>query len=275
VNPVTWIWRQWELTHEECLERPPDKRDKKTRKGPGAVESPARSPVDWRPLVVLLVTAVSLTLQEYLGDRSVFARLVPPPLKRDLTGNWELWSFCWWSGWRVVGYLLLPLAVVVLMPGERLRDYGWSFKGFTKHLKVYVLLYLAVLPLVVWMSTTKDFQRIYPFYKLAHRSGGDLLAWELLYAAQFLSLEFFFRGFMLHGMKRAIGAHAIWVMAVPYCMIHYGKTMGESLAAIVAGLVLGTVALRTRSIWGGVLIHVGVALTMDLLCLKYLGQLRR
>ena len=49
-------------------------------------------------------------------------------------------------------------------------------------------------------------------------------------------------------------------MIVPYCMIHYGKPMPETLGAIVAGLILGTLAMRTRSIWGGVLIHIGVAI---------------
>ncbi len=53
-------------------------------------------------------------------------------------------------------------------------------------------------------------------------------------------------------------------MCVPYCMIHFGKTFGETLGAIVFGIMLGTLALRTRSIWGGVLIHLGVAISMDL-----------
>jgi membrane protease YdiL (CAAX protease family) len=54
---------------------------------------------------------------------------------------------------------------------------------------------------------------------------------------------------------------------VPYCMIHYGKPMTETIGAIFAGVILGTLAMRTRSIWGGVLIHVGVAWTMDLLAI--------
>jgi membrane protease YdiL (CAAX protease family) len=44
--------------------------------------------------------------------------------------------------------------------------------------------------------------------------------------------------------------------------------MAETFGAIIAGIVLGTLALRTKSIWGGVLIHVGVALTMDLLAVS-------
>ena len=52
-------------------------------------------------------------------------------------------------------------------------------------------------------------------------------------------------------------------MIVPHCMIHYPKPLPETLGAILAGIALGTLAMRTRSIWGGVFIHVGVALTMD------------
>jgi membrane protease YdiL (CAAX protease family) len=59
-------------------------------------------------------------------------------------------------------------------------------------------------------------------------------------------------------------------MVVPYNMIHYGKTLSESLGAIFAGIILGTIALRTRSIWGGVFVHVAVALTMDFLTIGYL-----
>jgi membrane protease YdiL (CAAX protease family) len=57
-------------------------------------------------------------------------------------------------------------------------------------------------------------------------------------------------------------------MIVPYCMIHYGKPLPETFGAILAGLILGTIAMRTKSIWGGALIHIGVAMTMDVLALR-------
>jgi membrane protease YdiL (CAAX protease family) len=250
-HPLRWIGALWQEIHDETLDR-------------------ARTSWDYRPLVVLLTVAVSLTLQEYYGDRGFFRQWSVLPASIRTGPDWELWSFVWWTGWRVLGFVVLPALVVVCMPGERLRDYGLRTAGFFRHLWIYVALFLAVLPLVIYMSTTKEFQRIYPFYKLANRSTFDLVAWEVLYAIQFLSLEFFFRGFMLHGTKRSLGVHSIWVMIVPYCMIHYGKTFSETMGAIVAGVILGTIALRTRSIWGGVFIHVAVALTMDLLTVGYL-----
>jgi membrane protease YdiL (CAAX protease family) len=115
----------------------------------------------------------------------------------------------------------------------------------------------------VAVSFDPEFQRYYPFYRQSHRSWIELVAWELLYAAQFFSLEFFFRGYWLTATRRALGSQAIFAMVVPYVMIHFGKPFPETLGAIVAGIVLGTLAMRTGSIWSGFLIHVSVAVSMD------------
>jgi membrane protease YdiL (CAAX protease family) len=219
---------------------------------------------DLQILIVLVAVAASLTLQEYLGGHDSYERLFPA----DGGRYWELSSFAWWSGWRVFGYVAIPMLALACLPGQRIRDYHVSLRGLFHHLWIYAALFALVLPAVVYASTTAAFRETYPFYRIANRSYTDLAVWELLYAAQFLSLEFFFRGFLLHGLRRALGANAIFVMLVPYCMIHYGKPLPETLGAIGAGLILGTLAMRTRSIWGGVLIHVGVATAMDVLALR-------
>ena len=215
-------------------------------------------------LAVLVTVAASLTLQEYLGGHDTYERLFPP----DGSHYWELRGYLWWSGWRAFGYVIIPMIVLAILPGQRIRDYHVSLRGFFDHLWIYAVLFALILPGVIVASTTHAFRETYPFYRIANRSYADLALWEGLYAAQFLSLEFFFRGFILHGLRRALGANAIFVMLVPYCMIHYGKPLPETLGAIGAGLILGTLAMRTRSIWGGVLIHVGVATTMDVLALR-------
>jgi membrane protease YdiL (CAAX protease family) len=217
-----------------------------------------------RVLAVMVTVAVVLTLQEYFGDHSTFRKVFP-----DVKGPyWELYGFLWWSGWRVFGYVVIPMIVLAILPGERILDYHLSLRGFFKHLWIYVLLYVLILPGVIAASTTSSFRHTYPFYRLANRSSMDLWAWEGLYAVQFIALEVFFRGFILQGLRRAMGANSIFVMIVPYCMIHYGKPLSETCGAIIAGLILGTIAMRTKSIWGGVLIHIGVATTMDVLALR-------
>lgn len=244
------IWRHWKAIDAEREPPPPS----------------ARAGYDYWPLIVLFTVAVSLTLQEYWGQHDDFNRLFP----WDGTDEYHnLKSFAWWVGWRFVGYVVLPVLVIVAMPGQRVRDYYISFRGFIRHLWIYVLLFALVLPAVYVASGTAGFQATYPFYKWANRSAFDFWAWQGLYALQFLSLEFFFRGFMLHGLRYSMGSRAIFIMIVPYCMIHFGKPMTETVGAIFAGLILGTLAMRTRSIWGGVIIHVSVATSMDFLAVGH------
>ena len=218
-------------------------------------------------LVVLVVCAVSLTLQEYLGGRDTFERWFSESSRHSGDAYWQLKSFAWWSGWRFLGYVIIPMLAIACMPGQRIRDYYVSPRGFVRHLWIYLAMFAAIFPFVYAASRMPSFRDTYPFYRLANRSAFDLWMWQALYALQFLSLEFFFRGFLLQGLRRAFGANAIFVMIVPYCMIHYGKPLPETVGAIGAGLILGTMAMRTRSIWGGVLIHVGVAVSMDLMAL--------
>lgn len=237
-----------------------------------AARARAESPggFDYRPLVVMLTTAVSLTLIEYYGTRQLFGEMLKVwmPALRDHP-YYRLFSYVYWSGFRVVFYVVVPWLVVLAMPGERLRNYGMSTAGLRHHLWIYGLLYLIVLPPVVMVSFTQPFLDTYPFYKNAPRSWTDFLLWQLVYGLQFFGLEVFFRGFMIHPLKRALGAQAIFVMVVPYCMIHYHKPLAEVLGAVVAGLVLGTLSLHTGSIWAGVMIHVSVAFTMDILAVHH------
>lgn len=52
-------------------------------------------------------------------------------------------------------------------------------------------------------------------------------------------------------------------MCVPYLMIHFPKLWLEATGAILFGLFLGLLAMRSRSIWGGVAVHITIALAMD------------
>jgi membrane protease YdiL (CAAX protease family) len=243
---------------------------KRGRRGAAAPASgavvPAASRYDWRVVIILATVAISLSLQEYYGERGLYQRLFP---FEQGDQYWTLKGFVWWSGWRVFGYVVLPAITILLMPGERLRDYYVSARGFVRHLWIYVVLYLLILPAVFIAAQTEAFRGTYPFYKLANRSAFDFLAWQALYAVQFFALEFFFRGYMLRGLGQVMGSKAIFVMIVPYCMIHYGKPLAETLGAVGAGIILGTLAMRTKSIWGGVALHVGVAVTMDVLALGH------
>lgn len=226
-------------------------------------------------LIVLFSTCISLLLLNYLKNSSVMNVMLEQlaswqGLAKDhwlaklhQSGFDELTRYAWWSGWHVITYVLLPAIVLRFFFNHRLIDYGWRWGETHKHWRGYLLLLSPILVMVVLVSFRDDFVNHYPFYDLAGRSWLDFFAWEFLYLLQFACLEFFFRGYMVQTLRPHYGAAAIWIMVVPYLMIHFPKPWLEATGAIFFGLFLGMLALRSRSIWGGFFVHAGVAVSMD------------
>lgn len=188
----------------------------------------------------------------------------------------NLHRLVFWAGMVFTCYFLLPALVVKLVLREKLSDFGIARTGLLKGLKTYVILFLLILPLIVFFSYNDHFQATYPFFKLTKGFESKFnwqrfLTWELVYGLQFLGVEFFFRGFILHGLKKTAGSFAIAAMVLPYCMIHFGKPMPEAIGSIVAGYILGHLSLKSKNIFPGMILHISVALTMDLLSLWHRG----
>lgn len=230
---------------------------------------------DVKTLVICILTAFSLSVIYYWGNYS-FVRnlLVENRLLGILTQADQLFlrktnnlgELAYWVLVLSIFYFVLPCAVIHFIFKEKIRDYGLQLKGAFKDYHLYILMLLFMIPLVLYFSTTKSFQSRYPFlhFSTGNFIGQDFWKWEILYSIQFFTLEFFFRGFILHGLKKRFGYYSVFIMTIPYCMIHFGKPMPETLAAIVAGIILGTLSLKSRSIFLGFLIHVSVGLGMDL-----------
>jgi len=87
---------------------------------------------------------------------------------------------------------------------------------------------------------------------------------ELFYGLDFFSTELYFRGFLVLAFVRWLGPAAILPMAVFYVTIHFGKPLGETISSFFGGYLLGIFAYYSRSIWGGVLVHIGLAWLMEL-----------
>ncbi|SMF43954.1 hypothetical protein SAMN02745866_02812 [Alteromonadaceae bacterium Bs31] len=185
----------------------------------------------------------------------------------------QLLSYVWWTFWHVIGYVVIPFFVIRYKFKTSFASMGWQFNDTHKHCLGYVLLLSPILFFIFLVSFREDFLQHYPFYKQAGRSWFDFLVWEALYLTQFVCLEFFFRGFIINALRPAIGANAVWVMCVPYLMIHFPKLWLEASGAILFGLFLGILALRSRSIWGGFFVHAGVALGMDITSLIRQGSI--
>jgi membrane protease YdiL (CAAX protease family) len=173
----------------------------------------------------------------------------------------SLLDLVWWALCCLVGYFIVP-TLLIWSQGGRLRDYGCRLPKL-RQLAPYLGFYAFMLPLLILVAPTARFQATYPFYRYAWQEPRLLELWWIFYALMFISLEFFFRGFLIHGLAPRFGRWAVLISTVPYFLIHHRKPLPEMLGAFPAGLVLGYLSLRTGSIVGGALLHLAVAFTMD------------
>jgi hypothetical protein len=171
------------------------------------------------------------------------------------------------AGTIVVGAYALGLKVTFDRPVAGL--YGLSFRDI--HIRPYLVLLLAVSPLIAIASFLPDFLHVYPTFRpgdaaayLGMPNWLLAIAYEAFYLIDFLFVEIFFRGILVIGLVKLIGRGAVVPMTVLYTFAHFGKPFGEALAAILGGYVLGVIAYRNRSVIGGFVLHAGIAILMEL-----------
>ncbi|GAB3952783.1 hypothetical protein GCM10028805_35320 [Spirosoma harenae] len=172
----------------------------------------------------------------------------------------------------------LQSALTIVLPlflfYKFIDPYPSSFYGMTpkrKGLVLYALMLALMIPLITIASFQPDFLRSYPTY---HDTNANeffgvsewvtAFIYELCYGWDFVPTELLFRGFLVIGMNRVLGHGAVLPMVVWYCSIHFGRPLGEAVSSIFGGYLLGVLALSTRSIWGGLLIHIGIAWCMEI-----------
>lgn len=240
-----------------------------------AQQPPTSLDPDWRDIdprsfIVFVTSMLLLVIFNYYG---LPVRFTGTDLHRqalDLLGsNYEpyvdLLPYQFWGLSSVFFRVLLPLAVIVFVLREKPGDWGFRLRGQWQQLKPYALLFVVMIPVVFLASGLAPFQAKYPLYSLATEGGWHFWGYQLFYGMQFLGLEAFFRGFMVFGLYPRLGMMAIPVMVIPYTMVHFGKPAPETFAAILAGFVLGYLAVKSKSFLWGWMLHWSVAVTMDVM----------
>lgn len=239
----------------------------------------AHGPLDVsrKVMVVQLASIMGFVGFWYLGRVDAFYRFFGERLAAF--GDWApVVPFAYFAlcgmGFRLLWPLLVarsqgfaPAELGVVLPGQHPVLVQERQTG-----RIYLLLFLLVLPLVWHSAGTAAFQHKYPLAReLVEADGGlspvHFAVYQAFYSLVFVSGESLWRGLLTFSLARHLGSYAILLMLIPYCITHYGKPLPETLGSLVAGTLLGVLALRHGSVWSGVLLHYGVAISMDLLAI--------
>lgn len=217
--------------------------------------------------VVLLAAPVVLATFHLVGSRQFYARHLQHSVvlfgdpERTAAGYAFLFSFLVLGGSALIAIRWVfrePLGAY----GVRLGDWRFGLRA--------VAVLAPVLVLAAYLSSrNEEFLAEYPLWRGAGTSGARFLAHAATYLAYYAGWELFFRGFVQHGLRDALGDwNAVLVQTLASTLVHIGKPTGELYGAIAGGIVWGLVTFRARSIWPALLLHWLLGISLDYFILR-------
>ncbi|MBM4353935.1 MAG: CPBP family intramembrane metalloprotease [Deltaproteobacteria bacterium] len=115
---------------------------------------------------------------------------------------------------------------------------------------------------------------VYPLVSFARESTGSFLLWATCYLVYYIAWEGLFRGVIQLGLGKQLGlVPAMLLQTALTTLLHAGGPELETLAALVAGPVLGLIAVRTGSVFYPLLIHFAAGVATDLSCIRLGGAM--
>ena len=166
----------------------------------------------------------------------------------------------------VAGLLLgvLPVVAARRLTGLSLADLGLGF-GRVRSGLVWLAVGIPLAILAGKISASSAVMRaVYPLDPSVTLQVERFVPYA---AAQFLyfgSWEVLFRGVLLFGLRRPLGAGgANGLQTALSVTAHFGRALNETVAALAAGPVFGWVDLRLGSVWYVAVIHWTVGVSQD------------
>lgn len=196
-------------------------------------------------------------------------------------GGWDAFRCSRPMGWHEyylvnLACLLVPGFLLVLWGFKRdLSEFGLASGNRRLGVVGTAAGWLVFLPVLWGIASRPAFQSYY--LSNLHASGalvpgtrGDEIDWpgwlfhESTMTVYMLAWEWFFRGFLLFGLRRSFpGWFAIGVQALLFGVLHLGKPVEEVLSSFVGGVVLGIAALRVRSMVPCFALHALISASHD------------
>ncbi|MCE1245885.1 MAG: CPBP family intramembrane metalloprotease [Firmicutes bacterium] len=182
----------------------------------------------------------------------------------DISGMWII-RFSSIPLPQIVFFFLLPLISLFVLKIDPVA-YGFRIGNFRQGI-IYTAICLAVMaPFLWWAARMPSFIKYYSsvnsggFWTVVIQYGFYLFCWEYLY-----------RGYLYFSLEERTGNLAIWIQSIPFAITHLGKPPAEALTCYFGGLILGYIAMKTRSFSYAFLIHWGIYVILTFCVFSRIG----
>ena len=211
-----------------------------------------------KPTVILICSSLLLSIHKVFGSIEFAHRTFGSP------GGITASAYMFVSASILLG--IIPLSIIAFAFRDRPSEYGIGIGDWKAGLRMNaILLPIIVIGLLYPASQTEEIRGYYPLAPEAAVSIPNFLLLQIPRILLFyVAWEFFFRGFMLFGLRPYVGDWlAICIQTIPQCLWHIGLPTGEMLSSIAGGILFGIMALRTGSILWPLVLHCAIAVSLD------------
>lgn len=225
---------------------------------------------DKKAVASILYITVILTLYCYFGTSGFFLKAFPK------TADDGYWSVIYHNLSPLLFFFALGLLFVRLglkeplaASGLGLGDKKWGLKACLILTPVFILSGLV-------SAFDGEMNQMYPLARgIIYAPAGLALLYFLSYFVYYVGWEYLFRGIGVQTIAKKSGAAmAIAVTTLVSALIHtsianFGKPFTETFSAVIAGVVFGYIAYRTKSVWYTVWLHMVVGFSQDIFIILF------
>lgn len=220
--------------------------------------------LDRKIVVIFLSVAVLQTISWYYCSQKFFGEQFSDKLLID-EATFQFYEYLYWFFTDFVVLFIIPILIIRILFKERLSEYGLRIGDWKTGLTISIF-FLVIMSVIIWFVSSFDsFASKYPLLEQVKNNLAVFIIYESALLIYMFAWEFIWRGFMLFGLYAKFGYYAVLIQMIPFVILHNGKPVLETFGAILGGIALGILALRTRSIIYCVIVHFGVMFGIDLI----------
>ncbi len=217
--------------------------------------------LDKKVTIIFLSVAVLQTFSFYFTSRRFFRENLFQYFQ-SFSDPYLIEYFYWFLG-DFFTFLILGVLIIKLLFKENLKDYGFRLGDYKLGFLLTIIFIVIMLILIWFVSASPSFAQKYPHLPGARLNWNTFLIYEAGMLIYMFSWEFMWRGYMLFGLEEKFGYYSVLIQMIPFVILHNGKPFLETFGAIFGGIALGILALRTRSFYYCIIIHIGVMFSID------------
>lgn len=214
--------------------------------------------------ILFLSAPLLLSVYRYFAEAQNFQNYFPI-LKTSCNG--EVFAYLLEYLSFAILFFLIPLLLAIKYKKSKQLLKMFNLKGLKKNIVwITASILFIVIPIAFIVSHNSGVRLEYPLPQSLNQNQQLLPVYFFtLLFFYYLPWEFFFRGFLLFGLKDRYGAtEAILIQTISSCLVHINKPAGETLGAIPFGILFGIIALKTKSLWPVIILHAALGIFTDM-----------